>query len=164
MRRSIIAYDRDLPEIPDRCSWLAPDCHLVKDKDSPTGYRVAPGRRRSNLLLVNGLRGAVEKWRKGGYQGASDVSRRLLEYWFEEDHDVPGLGSPFRYHFGQREAIETLIYLLEVVGNRDAIDLVKTYAEINRKDLLENTVEFSTSSDGTRRIRRFVEEIGTVGI
>jgi type III restriction enzyme len=44
MPRSVIAYDRDLPEIPDRCPWLPPDSHLVKDKDSHTGWRVAPGR------------------------------------------------------------------------------------------------------------------------
>ena len=54
MPRSVIAYDRDLPEIPDRCPWLPPDSHLVKDKNSPTGWQVAPGRRRNDLLLVNG--------------------------------------------------------------------------------------------------------------
>jgi hypothetical protein len=32
------------------------------------------------------------------------VSLRL-QYWFDEDHEVEGFGIPFRYYFGQREAI-----------------------------------------------------------
>ena len=32
----------------------------------------------------------------------SDVTRRLLAYWFEENHEVAGFPVPFRYHFWQR--------------------------------------------------------------
>ena len=68
------------------------------------------------LLLVPKIREAVDAWREQGYPGASDITRRLFEYWFEEDHEVAGFGVPFRYYFCQREAIETLVWLFEIVG------------------------------------------------
>jgi len=88
MPRSVIAYDKDLPEIPGRLPWLKPDAHLVKDAKAETGWRVAPGRAGNRrLLLVPKIRTAVDDWRGQGYPGASEVTRRLFEYWFEEDHD-----------------------------------------------------------------------------
>ena len=71
MSSSIIAYDKDLPEIPGRCPWLKPDCFLVKDPKEPTGWRVdKSGRRQSKLLLISKLRRAVDAWRAEGYPGA----------------------------------------------------------------------------------------------
>ena len=114
MAKAVIAYDKDLPEIPGRRPWEKPTQHLVKDEAAPTGWRVEEGRRPSRLLLVPKIREQVDAWRESGYEGASDVTRRLFEYWFEEDHEVPGFGVPFRYYFCQREAIETLAWLVEV--------------------------------------------------
>ena len=109
MPRAVISYDRDLPEIPGRCPWEAPTSFLVKDIAVPTGWRIdESGRRPSRLLLVTKIRAAVNTWREGDYVGASDVTRRLFEYWFDEEHDIPGFDVPFRYYFCQREAIETL--------------------------------------------------------
>jgi len=164
MAKAYISYDRDLPEIPDRCPWLPPDKHLVKDPKAPLGWRVAEGRRPSRMLLVEKLRVAVDQWRRDGYPGASDVTRRLFEYWFEEDHDVPGFGSPFRYYFGQREAIETLAYIVEIAGNRDVVDLVKRFAQIKHKDPVEDNIVFQTTVDGRRQIRRYVEELEAEGV
>src|SRR5689334_4028524 len=104
MARAVITYDKDLPEIPDRRAWEMPTKHLVKDPNTASGWRIEPGRRPSQLLLVPKLRAAVDEWRRDGYEGASDVTRRLFEYWFEEDHEVLGFTVPFRYHFCQREA------------------------------------------------------------
>ena len=70
--------------------------------------------------MVPKIRMAVDAWRAGGYQGASDVTRRLFEYWFDEDHEVAGFLTPFRYYFCQREAIETLVWLVEIAGQRRA--------------------------------------------
>lgn len=118
MATSIIAYDKDLPEIPGRCPWLKPDCFLVKDGKSETGWSVdRSGRRPSRLLLISKLRQAVGKWRDTGYPDASEVTLRLFNYWFEEDHEIEGFSVPFRYHFCQREAIETLAYLVEAGAN-----------------------------------------------
>ena len=116
MAKSIIAYDKDLPEIPGRCPWEKPTSFLVKDACSAKRLaRRQSGRRPSRLLLIQKLRAAVDRWRDAGYPGASDVTRRLFAYWFEEDHEVAGFPVPFRYHFCQREAIETLAYVVEIV-------------------------------------------------
>lgn len=106
----------------------------------------------------------MDRWRDGGYTGASDVTRRLFEYWFDDDHEVAGFPSPFRYHFCQREAIETLAYLVESAGNRDAKDLVQAYAEVFRKGLFSKSIELQTTMDGRRQVRRYVPELDTVGV
>ncbi|PIP43676.1 MAG: hypothetical protein COX17_05625 [Deltaproteobacteria bacterium CG23_combo_of_CG06-09_8_20_14_all_60_8] len=97
MAKSVINYDKDLPEIPNRWPWEKPTSYLVKDDNSPTGWREdTSDRRPSQLLLVPKTRTAVDAWRQQGYPGASDVTRRLFEYWFDEDHEVRGFGVPFR--------------------------------------------------------------------
>ncbi len=164
MPRSVIAYDKDLTEIPGRLPWLKPDAHLVKDGKAETGWRVAPGRRESRLLLVPKIRAAVNDWRDQGYPSASDVTRRLFEYWFEEDHDVPGFEAPFRYYFCQREAMETLAWLVEIAGKRDAADLIRSYAEVYKKDLFSDNIVFQTTMDGRRQIVRYVPELDKEGV
>ena len=164
MAKAVIQYDKDLPEIPGRRPWEKPTQHLVKDESSPTGWRVAEGRRPSTLLLVPKIREAVDRWRDEGYPGASEVTKRLFEYWFEEDHDVPGFDVSFRYWFCQREAIETLAWLVEITGITDTVALIKGFAEIYRKDLLEENIVFQTTVDGTRQIRRWVPEREAEGV
>lgn len=155
MSKSIIAYDRELPEIPDRLPWVAPNSFLVRDIGEPSGWRVdTSGRRPSDRLLVAGLRKRVNDWRTAGYPGASDVTRRLFAYWFEEDHAIAGFAAPFRYYFCQREAIETLAYVVEIVGNQDAQELITQFAENRRFGLFDDSVEFSTTIDGQRQVRR----------
>jgi type III restriction enzyme len=122
------------------------------------------GRRPSRLLLVPKLRVAVDSWRAGGYAGASEVTRRLFDYWFEEDHEIPGFGVPFRYYFCQREAIETLVWLVEIAGIMDGQALIQAYAEIFKKDLLSENIAFQTTMDGRRQIRRYVPELDTEGV
>lgn len=164
MTTAVIAYDRDLPEIPDRRPWEKPASHLVKDGDAPGGWRVAGGRRESRILLVPAVRAAVDAWRDGGYPGASDVTRRLFEYWFEEDHDVPGFGAPFRYYFCQREAIETLAWLVEVGGEPDVQKLIMSHAKFFDRDLFTRNISFQTTMDGRRQVRRYVEELKAEGV
>ncbi len=163
MARAVIAYDKELPEIPGRLPWEKPAQHLVKDDAAPTGWRVEAGRRESQILLVPKIRKAVDEWRAGGYPGASELTRRLFEYWFDEDHEVVGFPAPFRYHFCQREAVETLAWLVEVVKTSDVQALIKRYATIFQKDLLSKNIEFYTTVDGRRRARRFVPELNHVG-
>ena len=66
---------------------------------------------------VPALRLAAAAWRDGGYKGANETTSALLNYWFKTDHRLPN-GRAFRYHESQREAIESLIYLYEVLGVR----------------------------------------------
>lgn len=172
MAKAVIDYDKDVPEIRDRRPWEPPASFLVKDPAAESGWRVDDsGRRPSNILLVQRLRAAVDAWRAGDptrgvepYAGVSDVSRRLFEYWFEEDHDVPGYQVPFRYHFCQREAIETLVYVVEVLGNRDIKPLIGAYANVFQKDLLSKSIEYQTTMDGRRQIRRYFPELEREGI
>src|SRR2546427_738635 len=165
MARSVIAYDKDLPEIPGRRPWENPTSYLMKDAAAPTGWRVNnSGRRPSQLLLVPKIRAAVDAWRDGRYEGASDVTRRLFEYWFEEDHEIAGFGVPFYYYFCQREAIETLAWMVEVAGIADAQALIQAYAEVYKRDLVTDNVVFQTTMDGRRQIRRYVPELDAEGV
>jgi len=165
MSRAVIAYDKDLPEIPGRRPWEKPTSYLVKDDTAPTGWREdTSGRRPSKLLLVPKIRAAVDAWRANGYDGASEVTSRLFEYWFEEDHEVPGFGAPFRYYFCQREAIETLAWLVEIAGPRDSKALIQAHATKFKKDLFSDNIVFQTTMDGRRQLRRYVPELDAEGV
>ena len=159
MSEAVIPYDKDLPEIPGRLPWEKPEKHLVKDDDAESGWGVTDGRRRSHLLLIKKIRSAVDTWREQGYPGVAETTRRLLEYWFEEDHVADGFSVPFRYYFCQREAIETLIWLVEIHNNRDAKALIKSFGEIFQRDLVSRNINFQTLPDGTRQVIRYVDEV-----
>ncbi len=78
--------------------------------------------------LVADLRNKIKDWRDKQYEGASDTSKSLLNWWFKEDHilyDQNGVSSQFRYYFAQREAIETVIWLFEVAKVKDKHDLIR---------------------------------------
>lgn len=79
----------------------------------------------SKAYLVNELRKAVFTWREQGYPHTTDTTRRLLQFWFEEDHIVHS--EPFQFWFCQREAIETLIYIYEVMKKRNFIDVARDF-------------------------------------
>jgi len=71
----------------------------------------------SKAYLVNELRKAVFTWREQGYPHTTDTTRRLIKFWFSEDHIVDG--EPFEFWFCQREAIEAIIYVYEVKKKRN---------------------------------------------
>jgi type III restriction enzyme len=78
--------------------------------------------------LVPELRRKVQDWRNKGYAGATETSRSLLDWWFQRQHLIDGPGrvqAEFRYFFSQREALETIIYLYDVVGVKDKYDLMR---------------------------------------
>lgn len=78
--------------------------------------------------LVAALRKKVKEFRDSGYAGATDTSQSLLNWWFREPHLLPrfdGAAEEFRYFFAQREALETIIYLVDVVGTKDKFDLIR---------------------------------------
>jgi len=78
--------------------------------------------------LVPVLRRKVKEFRDGGYVGAADTSRSLLNWWFNTPHLMPkpdGTIAEFEYYFAQREALETIIYLYDVVGVKDKHDLMR---------------------------------------
>ena len=160
MVKTVVGYESDLPEIPDRDPWEAPTAHLVKGTTG--GYAIAVGRRPSKTLLVNHLRGTVDAWRATGYAGASDVTLDLFRYWFEEDHLLRD-GRHWRYHFGQREAVETLAYLVEVAQTADTKELVERFGEVHVGGLFSNGITHQTSTGGRRSIVRYFPELNSEG-
>jgi type III restriction enzyme len=78
--------------------------------------------------LVSELRKKVKEWRDSGYKGATDTSRYLLNWWFNNPHLLPkadGTMAEFQYFFAQREAVETIIFLYDVAGVQDKYDLMR---------------------------------------
>jgi type III restriction enzyme len=73
--------------------------------------------------LVYKVRLAVEKWRNDNYNGASETSKSLLNFWFNQQHFIGQ--NKFQFFFSQREAIESIIYLYEVANARDKYELMK---------------------------------------
>ncbi|MDX2177686.1 MAG: DEAD/DEAH box helicase family protein [Candidatus Sumerlaeia bacterium] len=65
-----------------------------------------------DLPLVNALREDVRKWRERGYRDpdATTVTRQLFEHWRRADR-------PRRLFFCQIEAVETVVYLTEILGS-----------------------------------------------
>lgn len=60
--------------------------------------------------LVNDIRTRIALWRRDNYRGATPTTRKLLDYWQNPERER-------RLFFCQIEALETLIYLTEVVPN-----------------------------------------------
>jgi type III restriction enzyme len=78
--------------------------------------------------LVPVLRRKVKDFRDGEYVGAAETSRSLLNWWFKTPHLLSksdGTMAEFQYYFAQREALETIIYLYDVVGVKDKHDLMR---------------------------------------
>lgn len=75
------------------------------------------------------LKGAVHEWRQKEYDGATPVTKRLLQYWFFEDH-FDDKGYPLKFWDNQREAIEALIYIYEVAKLHSLNELQKAF-EVN---------------------------------
>lgn len=73
--------------------------------------------------LVYKIRLAVAKWRDRNYQGASETSRSLLNFWFNREHLLEQ--TTFGFYFSQRESIESIIYLYEVAKAKDKYDLIR---------------------------------------
>jgi len=161
MVRSVVQYDKDLPEIEGRNPYEKPDAYL--EKKSEEKFVVVNKRRPSKMLLVNKLRGSVDDWRNQGYPGASHVTKRLFQFWFDEDHMLKS--EPFNYYFGQREAVETLVYITEILKIRDSIPLIKKFAGVKQLKLgTDEGLIFQTTMDGKRKIKRYFDEINADGI
>jgi len=92
---------------------------------NPTELLYPDQRQPSKAYLVNALRKAVFTWRNQGYPGTTPTTKRLLQFWFYEDHTVNN--EPFEFWFCQREAIETLIYVYEVMKKRNFIDMAREF-------------------------------------
>ena len=88
----------------------------LSDGRRPAGYVVASGASQAfddpgefvEIPLVNQIRPRVRAWREAGYPGVTGITRRLLEYWNDEEEFEAR-----RFFFCQFEAAETLIWFRE---------------------------------------------------
>ena len=84
--------------------------------------------------LVNEIRLKVKEWRDNYYEGASETTKALLHFWFEEEHWIENSNGEFfefKYYFAQRESVETIIYLHEIANVKDKDDLPKNWSCTN---------------------------------
>ena len=58
---------------------LSPDGRWLPDSDNQEAYKLIPP-------LVDKIRHEVKNWRDNNYEGATDTSKALLNYWFEQEH------------------------------------------------------------------------------
>lgn len=154
--KTIVHYDETLPEIEERSPYTRPEAHL--EKLGAGEYTVRQYRRPSSMFLVDQLRDTVDAWRDEGYPGTSDVTRRLFQYWFEEDHLLDD-GTVWRYWWCQREAVETLVYLMEVRGFTDFVPIAQEFGERPQRGMLNMPFEINTRMDGQRVLHRYVPEV-----
>jgi type III restriction enzyme len=162
-KETIITLEQKLPEVPNRSPYELPTMHLVKDGKG--GYVIIPDRRPSKTLLVNQVRKEIDAWRRSDYKnpsGISDISRRLLEWWFEEYHYIDE--EEFNFYFCQREAIETVIYLYEVKGIKDNAELAVQYMDPQAyaSDLFTERKKIVETAKNERILTRVVPETGQV--
>jgi type III restriction enzyme len=107
-----------------------PSSHRRRGEGKGTAL-VVSGRRPSPIEIVRRVRSEVDEWRAAGYVGASDTTRTLLQFWFQQNHTVTaadGLEREFAYYFCQQEAVETLAYLYEVRRSRTLSGLVAEFS------------------------------------
>lgn len=113
------------PDFPsDPCAVLNPDIRWFPADEAlrdQTMDKLMPP-------LVAQLRRKVKEFRDSSYTGASETSKSLLNWWFGKPHLLPqpdGNVAEFQYYFAQREALETIIYLYDVVGAKNKFDLMR---------------------------------------
>lgn len=157
-QNTVIPYNKALPEAPGRTPYSKPDVYL--EKLGAGDYAVRQGRRPSSMFLVQKLRTAVDAWRDEGYPGVSEVTRRLFHYWFEEEHLLAD-GTVWRYWWAQREAIETLAYLVEARPFDDFAPLAAAFGEVPQHGLLPMDFSIHTTMEGQRRLTRWAPELET---
>jgi type III restriction enzyme len=89
---------------------------VIKSGRRPAGYYVKMRTREPQtalleedfvpIELVNSIRQRVKSWRENGYPGVTSITRQLLNYWNNPERER-------KLFFCQREATETLIWLIE---------------------------------------------------
>lgn len=138
----------DIAELDDVDPTKEPARYFVKGKGNNNLVEVA-GRRPSNQLCVSKLRIEVGVWRDSGYAGASETTKTLFRWWFLEGAG-PG-GRSFKPYFAQREAIETIVYLLEIKKGPSTKSVIEEFHQIVEPELGLEKIKF-VHVDGELRL------------
>ena len=89
---------------------------------------------RDDLPLVNRLRADVKRWREANYRNATVVTRELLRHWSRDD-------LLRRLFFCQREAVETIIYLVEIRQGGKRLGFNPTFTDEDLTTLVDSPNE-----------------------
>ena len=116
----------DIVEMDDVDPTQEPYRHFVKGEGNKLILK--GGRRPSNQLCVPKLREQVGVWRSSNYEGASETTKTLFRWWFLEAGGATA--KSFRPYFAQREAIETIVYLLEFHQGLSTKALIEEFHQI----------------------------------
>jgi len=110
--------------------WAYEEGQPVRKKGRrPAGYYLKPRTRgpQMSLLeeefvpleLVNTIRERVKAWRERGYRNTTPITRQLLQHWNSPERER-------KLFFCQREAVQTLIWLVEAPhAEKQGIDIPK---------------------------------------
>lgn len=128
LEKSIICNPYEKPMKHWRYDHAARIHKLVK-KRRPAGYLVAPASSKSHdepgvfqpIALVDDIREKVNNWKNSNYPGITGVTRQLLMHW----SDV-SVRREYRFFFCQLEAIETLIWLVEINSESNTQTVIPT--------------------------------------
>jgi type III restriction enzyme len=86
--------------------------YWFKSERTGSAQQALPGMAQEDtddLPLVNALRDDVRRWRMAEWENASEITKRLLRHWWRKDRTR-------RLFFCQLEAVETIIYLREILA------------------------------------------------
>jgi type III restriction enzyme len=101
------------------------------------------------------IRREVKEWRAKKYNGATDTTKTLFNYWFSTDHRRQD-GQPFQYYSAQREALETVAWLYEAEKVRRHRDLVERFSKVagihvlQYDDFARYAIKMATGSGKTK--------------
>ena len=87
-----------------------------------------------DLPLVNALREDVKRWRASGYENATNVTKKLLGYWWRQDRYR-------RLFFCQLEAAETVIYLSEIRAGGKRVRFTPRFTDDDLAKLVDTPQE-----------------------
>lgn len=146
------------PLEPIYAPYEEPNQHRVKNEAGGPAL-IKAGRRPSRAILVPYVRDQVSLWREAGYPGATETTKTLLRWWFDTAHPLPE-GGEFQYHFAQREAVETVIWLYEVAKYRSLSDM---FASLIPEDEAEYSFLVNSVPEDEDQWGRYCSKIATGG-
>ena len=117
-----MALHPDFPESPHEI--IDPAVRWLPDRRSTEGHRL---REAASPTCSRDSQGGQSVARQR-YSGATETSKALLNWWFNTPHPIEGADgtvSEFQYYFGQREALETIIYLYDKAEVRHKADMIR---------------------------------------
>jgi len=84
----------------------------------------------SQMYLAKALEGEVQAWVNQGWQGVTQTTLDLFNYWFQRGDDVEE-----QFYDCQRRAIETVIYCCEILKART---LDKLFERVSPESLYQH--------------------------